>query len=103
MQAEAGLPREVMTMFLRVVISTFFLVFVAELGDKTQLTTMLLVAQDKSPRAVFLGAALALVASSLVGVLAGTALTKVVPAQCIQFASGIAFLVLGILLIVGKF
>ena len=43
--------------------------FVAELGDKTQLATLLLSAQSGSPVLVFIGAALALIASSLVGVL----------------------------------
>ena len=47
------------------------MVFLAELGDKTQLTTMLLVSQGKSPMAVLIGASLALVQSSVVGVMAG--------------------------------
>lgn len=90
-------------MFWRTVLTTFGLVFLAELGDKTQLATMLLVAQNKSPLGVFLGSASALVLSSVVGVLAGTAITRVVPTNYIQFGAGAAFVVLGILLMLGKF
>ena len=57
--------------FIAVLFSTFTTVFVAELGDKTQLATLLLSAQSGSPVLVFIGAALALIASSLVGVLVG--------------------------------
>ena len=57
--------------FVAVLASTFGTVFVAELGDKTQLATLLLSAQSGSPWLVFLGAALALICSSLVGVLLG--------------------------------
>jgi len=90
-------------MFWRTVLTTFGLVFLAELGDKTQLATMLLVAQNKSPLGVFLGSAGALVMSSLVGVLAGAAITRVVPPNYIQFGAGLAFVVIGILLVLGKF
>ena len=61
--------------FIAVLFSTFTTVFVAELGDKTQLATLLL-AQSGSPVLVFIGAALALIASSLVGVLVGQWLAK---------------------------
>ncbi len=82
--------------------STFALVFIAELGDKTQLATMMLAAQTRSPVSVFIGAALALVLTSLLGVLVGEALIKVVPQRYITFGSGAAFLVLGMLLVLGK-
>ncbi|NLW17848.1 MAG: TMEM165/GDT1 family protein [Firmicutes bacterium] len=90
-------------MVWKVILSTFCLVFVAELGDKTQLATMLLAAKSTSPWSVFIGAALALVMSSLVGVLAGEAITRIIPPNCIQVGAGVAFVVLGILLITGKF
>ncbi len=78
---------------------TFGLIFFAELGDKTQLTTMLLAAQSRSPAAVFLGAALALVLTSLLGVAVGTALLQVVPQRYIHLGAGVAFIILGFLLI----
>ena len=65
--------------FAAVVFSTFGTVFIAELGDKTQLATLLLSAQSGSPWLVFLGAALALICSSLVGVLLGQWLARTLP------------------------
>ncbi|HBN28326.1 MAG TPA: hypothetical protein DD421_04720, partial [Clostridiaceae bacterium] len=42
---------------LKIIFSTFFLVFLAELGDKTQITTMMLASESKSKTAVFIGSA----------------------------------------------
>ena len=67
--------------FAAVVFSTFSTVFIAELGDKTQLATLLLSAQSGSPWLVFLGAALALICSSLVGVLLGQWLARTLPPE----------------------
>lgn len=86
----------------KVLVSTFGLIFLAELGDKTQLTTMLLVAQSKAPLAVFLGAALALALTSLLGVVFGEAIARIVPAQHLHVGAGVAFIALGVLLISGK-
>ncbi len=83
---------------LKVALTTFATVFLAELGDKTQLATMLLVAQGKSPVAVFLGSASALVVSSLVGVLAGGVIAKYIPEMWIRIAAGS-----GALLLMGRF
>ena len=86
----------------KVMLSTFGLIFLAELGDKTQLTTMTLSAQSDSPWEVFIGAAAALVLSAALGVVFGEAITRVVPAHFIHFAAGVAFIGLGIVLIMGK-
>ena len=88
---------------LRVALTTFATVFLAELGDKTQLATMLLVAQGKSPLAVFLGSASALVVSSLVGVLAGGVIAKYIPEIWVRAAAGSGFIILGVLLLLGRF
>ncbi len=80
----------------------FILVFLAELGDKTQLSTMILASKSSSIWHVFIGSACALVLSSLIGVLAGSILNKYIPASYIQICSGLAFLIIGILLISGK-
>lgn len=87
---------------LKIIISTFLLVFIAELGDKTQITTMLLSAQSNSRLAVFLGSSLALVCSSIVGVLLGTIINKYIPPNVIQTAAAIAFIVIGLLLLLNK-
>lgn len=89
-------------MSLKVVLSTFALIFVAELGDKTQLTTMVLAAQSKAPVAVFVGAALALVASSLLGVLFGGAITHVLPVRHIRIGAGLFFVAIGVFLVLGR-
>ncbi|MEM9949329.1 MAG: TMEM165/GDT1 family protein, partial [Cyanobacteria bacterium P01_D01_bin.36] len=57
--------------FWPVFLSTFVTIFLAELGDKTQVTTMLMSAESKAPVVVFLGAGLALISTSLIGVLLG--------------------------------
>ena len=87
----------------KVALTTFATVFLAELGDKTQLATMLLVSQGKSPVAVFLGSASALVVSSLVGVLAGGLIAKYIPEIWVRIAAGSGFIILGVLLLLGRF
>lgn len=87
---------------LRSVLYTFFLVFIAELGDKTQLATMLLAAKSNSITAVFLGSCLALICSSFIGVFAGAYITKHIPPQYIQNSAGVLFILMGILILRGK-
>ena len=82
--------------FITVLISTFATVFVAELGDKTQLATLLLSAQSGSPWLVFAGAATALVASSLVGVLVGRWLSQVLAPERLEMMAGVLMVGLGI-------
>lgn len=89
-------------MDLKALLTAFGLIFVAELGDKTQLTTMLLAAQSKSPVSVFVGAALALAASALLGVLFGSAITQVVPVRFIRIGAGAFFVLIGLFLILGR-
>ena len=86
----------------KVLWATFGLIFLAELGDKTQLTTMALSAQSRSPVSVFLGAAAALTLTSLIGVLLGGVIHRFVPVQVIQVGSGLMFLVVGLLLVFGR-
>jgi putative Ca2+/H+ antiporter (TMEM165/GDT1 family) len=82
--------------------STFTLVFLAELGDKTQLATLALAASGRSKLLVFLGAAGALVATSAIAVLVGEGVARVVPEVWIRRAAGAGFLVLGALFLLGK-
>ncbi|NJL46871.1 MAG: TMEM165/GDT1 family protein [Leptolyngbyaceae cyanobacterium SM2_5_2] len=74
--------------FRRVFISTFITIFLAELGDKTQVTTLLMSAQSEAPWVVFLGAGTALVATSLIGVLLGQWLARRLAPQTLDTAAG---------------
>lgn len=89
-------------MDIKTVISVFSLVFVAELGDKTQLATMALVAGGKPRAAVFIGAALALVATTALGVLFGEAAVRVFSPVWIRRIAGSLFLLFGALLLSGR-
>ena len=82
--------------FSAVLVTTFTTVFLAELGDKTQLATLLLSAQSGEPWLVFGGAALALICSSLVGVLVGRWLSKVMPPDRLEQMAGLLMLGLGL-------
>jgi putative Ca2+/H+ antiporter (TMEM165/GDT1 family) len=86
----------------RIVASTFVAVFFAELGDKTQLSTMMLASTKKAPVSVFIGSAIALTLSSLIGVLVGDTLYKLVPANVIKTVAGSLFLVIGALTLLGR-
>jgi putative Ca2+/H+ antiporter (TMEM165/GDT1 family) len=89
-------------MDLKLFLSTFGLVFLAELGDKTQLATLSLAASGQSRLAVFLGAAGALVMTSAIAVLVGEGLTRLVPPVWIHRAAGVGFLIMGALFLAGK-
>lgn len=75
----------------------FVSVFIAEMGDKTQLATMLF-ASDKevSKWTIFLGASLALVAASGIGVLVGGALSNYVNEKYLHYAAGTGFIIIGL-------
>jgi putative Ca2+/H+ antiporter (TMEM165/GDT1 family) len=77
--------------------TTFGAVFIAELGDKTQLATLSLASGRVSRLSVFLGAASALVCTSLLAVMAGDAITRVVPPVWLRRTAGLIFVVLGVL------
>ncbi len=90
-------------MELRLFFSTFALIFLAELGDKTQLAAMAAATGEKSTWTVFAGASLALVASTLIAVLLGDALQAVFPPRLIQGAAGVLFLIFGVVFLVSAF
>ena len=87
----------------RVFLTTFGVIFLAEMGDKTQLAAMTMAAQSKQPWSVFLAAALALAAVSAIGVLVGTALGNYLPLVWIKRVAAAAFILIGILMLAGKF
>jgi putative Ca2+/H+ antiporter (TMEM165/GDT1 family) len=78
--------------------STLGLLFVAELGDKTQLAVLGLAGREADPWAVFAGGGLALVAITALGVLGGEQLVKLVPERTLMWLSAVAFLAVGILM-----
>jgi len=90
-------------MDLRVLITTFGIIFLAEMGDKTQLAAMTMSAQTKKPWAVFLGASLALAAVSALGVVVGATLGNYVPLEWVKRVAAVAFIVIGVLMLLGKF
>jgi len=75
--------------------STFLTVFLAELGDKTQLATVAISGTSNRPLLVFLGSASALVLASLLGALAGGSLAQLVPTEVLQLAAALGFVVIG--------
>ena len=80
--------------FGRYFFSTFLTIFLAELGDKTQVTTLLMSAQSQAPWIVFAGAGSALVATSLIGVLLGRWLASRISPKTLDTASGIVLLII---------
>ncbi len=84
-------------MDLKILLTVFVTVFVAELGDKTQLATMLFAAdQQVSKWTVFAGAALALVATSALGVVAGSFLSTLISPKQLQLIAGAGFVGIGL-------
>lgn len=72
--------------------STFITIFLAEMGDKTQLVTLLMSAESQSPWVVFMGSALALVATSLIGVSLGCWLAKKLAPETLDLSVAILLL-----------
>jgi putative Ca2+/H+ antiporter (TMEM165/GDT1 family) len=81
--------------------STFLAVFLAEMGDKTQLATLSLAAGG-SRRLVFAASATALVATSAIAVLAGDLVSRVLPPIWIRRAAGALFLAMGAVFLLGR-
>ena len=82
-------------MDLSLLISTFLTVFLAELGDKTQLATVALSGTSDRPMAVFLGSSSALVLASLLGAMAGGSIASLIPTEWLQLVAAVGFLIIG--------
>jgi putative Ca2+/H+ antiporter (TMEM165/GDT1 family) len=87
----------------KIILTVFGSVLLMELGDKTQLATVSFAASHEAKLSVFIGAAGALVVTSLAAVLLGQAAAAMVPAAVLKRVSGGIFLAIGILLLVGWF
>ena len=84
-------------MDLKYLLTVFSAVFIAELGDKTQLATMLFACEKQSCKlTIFLGASLALILASLIGVLAGSLLSNHINEKYLNYIAGIGFIAIGI-------
>ena len=90
-------------MDLRILLTTFGIIFLAEMGDKTQLAAMTMAAQTKRPWAVFVGASLALAAVSAIGVLVGGVIGNYVPLEWVKRVAAGLFILIGVLMLMGKF
>ena len=84
-------------MDLKMLVTVFTAVFIAELGDKTQLATMLFAAdREVSKWTVFIGASLALVCTSALGVAAGMVLSNYVSERQLSWVAGLGFIAIGV-------
>ncbi len=89
-------------MILSLLLSTFITIFIAELGDKTQLATLTMSGTSNKPLAVFLGSSSALVLASLVGALAGGSISSFVPEIILKSIASITFFIIGIRLFINS-
>ncbi len=81
----------------KVLFTVFIAIFIAELGDKTQLATLLFAAdKDVSKLTVFIGASLALIVASGIGVLAGGVVSQYVSEKYLHYIAGIGFVGIGV-------
>ncbi len=89
-------------MDLKIFLVTFATVFLAEMGDKTQLAALTMTAQSGSPLSVALGACLALIVATLLGVAVGGVLTQFVPPTFLNKGAAVAFIIIGLIMLLGK-
>ena len=87
----------------RVFLTTFGVIFLAEMGDKTQLAAMTMAAQTKRPWAVFIAAAVALTAVSAIGVVVGSVVGDYIPLVWVKRVAAVAFILIGVLMLANKF
>ena len=78
--------------------TTFITIFLAEIGDKTQLSTLLMSAESHSPWVVFFGSAAALITTSLLGVLLGSWIACRLSPKTVEKAAGVMLLFISIML-----
>jgi putative Ca2+/H+ antiporter (TMEM165/GDT1 family) len=84
-------------MDLKVLLTVFVAVFIAELGDKTQLATLLFAADKEASKwTVFLGASSALIVAAGIAVLAGGVISQFISERYLRYLAGIGFIGIGI-------
>jgi putative Ca2+/H+ antiporter (TMEM165/GDT1 family) len=92
-----------MILNLRLILSTFTMIFLAELGDKTQISIFALASNRKSLLSVVLGAAAALLLTTAIAATLGSLVGRFVPERLIKFVSAAVFLAFGALTLVEAF
>lgn len=90
-------------MIISLLLSTFLTIFIAELGDKTQLATLTISGTSNKPLAVFLGSSTALVFASLLGASAGGSISNFVPEIILKSIASFTFFIIGIRLFINSF
>ena len=90
-------------MIVSLLLSTFLTVFIAELGDKTQLATLTISGTSNKPFAVFLGSSFALVLASLLGALTGGSISTFLPEVILKIIASVTFLIIGIRIFINSF
>ncbi len=86
----------------KVFLTTFGTIFLAELGDKTQLATIMMTSKTKLPLSVFIGASVALCLVTLAGVLFGEGLIAIIPQNILKKVAALAFIAIGVWMFIGK-
>ena len=86
-------------MEIGLILSTFFTIFLAELGDKTQIATLAMSGASNNPYAVFWGSSLALVLACLIGALAGGSISTFIPRSYLELLASIGFIFIGLRLL----
>jgi len=89
-------------MDLKLILTTFATLFLAELGDKTQLACIMLAAKTKKPWEVFIGASIALSLVSLLGVVFADLLSSYLSPTLIKKVAGVGFILIGGLILLDK-
>ncbi len=83
----------------RVFVTTFITIFLAEIGDKTQLSTLLMSAESHAPWVVFLGSGVALITTSLLGVLLGGWISTKLSPKTVEKLAGVMLLLISLMLV----
>ncbi|BBD59041.1 hypothetical protein NIES2109_18200 [Nostoc sp. HK-01] len=78
--------------------TTFITIFLAEIGDKTQLSTLLMSAESHAPWVVFLGSGAALITTSLLGVLLGSWISSRLSPKTVEKSAGVMLLLISVML-----
>ena len=89
-------------MILSLLLSTFLTVFIAELGDKTQIATLTISGTSNKPFAVFLGSSSALVFASLLGALTGGSISSFLPEVILKSIASLTFFIIGMRLVINS-
>ncbi len=86
----------------KIFLTTFGTIFLAELGDKTQLAAILMTSKTGRPLSVFIGAVAALSLVTAIGVLFGEGLISIIPQNILKKVAALAFISIGALMFFGK-